>query len=77
IMKMLKEATNTGLHVLAGAQAIGLNYSVLRSAEPKKLQLGFKSPYGFGMAEMVVTFDYFVRVWKTLEYRDLRSTEQV
>lgn len=77
IMKTMKEATTAGLHVLAGAQAIGLNYSVLRSSEPKTLQLGFKSPYGFGMAEMVVTFDYFVRVWKTLEYRDLRSTEQV
>lgn len=55
----------------------GIHLSVLRNPEPAKLSLGFRSPYGFGIAKLINGFDYFVRLQKTLERKDLRSDEHV
>ena len=41
------------------------------------MNLGFKSPYGYAVAQLVSDFDYFVRVQKTLERKNLRSDSQV
>lgn len=63
----------------AGLEAMkhrGLRYSVLMSQEPKALTLGFKSPYGYGIAELVVSYDYFIRVAKTLHYKGLQDDGQ-
>jgi integrating conjugative element protein (TIGR03761 family) len=54
----------------------GLQYSVLRSAEPKELQLGFKSPYGYGISDLVVHFDYYIRTVKTLVRKDQLTDDQ-
>ncbi|MCK0508195.1 AcaB family transcriptional regulator [Aromatoleum anaerobium] len=44
----------------------GLSFGILKSREPKVLELGFRSPYGYVIAELIVEFDYYVRVVKTL-----------
>jgi len=54
----------------------GLTISLLRSAEPKKVELGFKSPYGYAIAELIVDYDYFVRMVKTLVRKDRLSDAQ-
>ncbi len=56
--------------------ARGLMFSVLRSAEPKTVELGFKSPYGYAMAELIVDYDYFVRLVKTLVRKNRFSDVQ-
>jgi hypothetical protein len=55
----------------------GLNYSILQSAEPKVLNLGYRSPYGYAISQLVVEYDYFVRLQKTLARKNLRSDDQV
>jgi len=77
IQVRMEEETTKAMASLDAAKKRGLSYSVLRSAEPKPLKLGFKSPYGYGIAELVVGFDYFVRVVKTLQHKNLRSDDQV
>lgn len=54
----------------------GLTISILRSAEPKKVELGFKSPYGYAIAELIVDYDYFVRMVKTLVRKARLSDDQ-
>lgn len=73
----LKQETQAGVQLLEQAKKRGLMYGVVRSAEPKLLTLGFKSPYGYTMAELVVSYDYYVRVMKSLARRNLMSDEQV
>lgn len=53
----------------------GLNYSVLRSRKPVDVDLGFRSPYGYAVAELIVLFDYYVRQVKTLIRKDRMSDE--
>lgn len=55
----------------------GLSYGLLVSAVPKSLSLGFKSPYGYGVAELVVSYDYFIRIQKTLGRKNVKSDDQV
>jgi len=59
-MRQLEELAQQGLHL-----------TVLRSRAPVKVDLGFRSPYGFMMALLVVEFDQFVRVIMTLQSKDL------
>lgn len=54
----------------------GLNYSVLCSREPKDVDLGFRSPYGYSVAELIVLYDYFVRLVKTLIRKDRLSDDE-
>lgn len=54
----------------------GLNITVLRNISPKEVELGFKSPYGYTVAEHIVSYDYFVRLVKTLVRKDLMSDEE-
>lgn len=58
-------------------QERGLNFSVLKSSEPQSLQLGFRSPYGYAISRLIVDFDYFVRLQKTLARKTLRSDAQM
>ncbi|QIL73095.1 TIGR03761 family integrating conjugative element protein [Diaphorobacter sp. HDW4B] len=55
----------------------GLSFSVLKSAEPQALQLGFRSPYGYAISRLIVDYDYFVRLQKTLARKTLRSDAQM
>jgi integrating conjugative element protein (TIGR03761 family) len=48
----------------------GLSFSVMASRNPKSVDLGFRSPYGYATAEAIVEFDYYVRMIKTLVHKD-------
>lgn len=48
----------------------GLGLSVMASRNPKAVELGFRSPYGYATAEAIVEFDYYVRMNKTLVHKD-------
>ena len=54
----------------------GLNLSVLRSRSPATVALGFRSPYGYATAEVIVEFDRHVRMVKTLVLKDRLSDSQ-
>lgn len=51
----------------------GLKYSLLLSARPQTLSLGYRSPYGYAVSNLIVDFDYYVRVQKTLARKNLQS----
>lgn len=61
----LQQLAETHLGKLRQMEAKGLSYSVLKSADPKSVSLQFTSPYGYMLAELVVNYDYTVRVIKT------------
>lgn len=54
----------------------GLALSVMGSRSPKSVALGFRSPYGYATAEAIVEFDYYVRMIKTLIYKDRMSDSE-
>jgi integrating conjugative element protein (TIGR03761 family) len=54
----------------------GLNLSVLASRSPVTVSLGFRSPYGYAVAEAMVAFDYHVRMVRTLVLKDRMSDEE-
>jgi integrating conjugative element protein (TIGR03761 family) len=54
----------------------GLALSVMSSRNPLIVRLGFRSPYGYATAEVMVEFDYYVRVIKTLVHKDRLSDTQ-
>jgi integrating conjugative element protein (TIGR03761 family) len=54
----------------------GLAITIMASRAPVKVELTFRSPYGYAMAETIVEFDYHVRMVKTLVLKDrLSDTE--
>jgi integrating conjugative element protein (TIGR03761 family) len=54
----------------------GLIFSILKSREPVSLELGFRSPYGYTVAGLIVEFDYRVRQVKTLVRKDLMTDDE-
>ncbi len=61
---------------LEALKARGLNYSILQSRAPVDVELGFRSPYGYMIAELIVDFDYCARVLKTLVIKDRLSDRE-
>ena len=76
IQRRLQRETREANSLLADLRKKGLSYSILQSAEPKVLNLGYRSPYGYAVSQLIVEFDYFVRVQKTLARKTLLSDEQ-
>lgn len=77
VVKMLDDHIKEAQAALDQQKARGLTFSVLQSSSPQILNLGFKSPYGYAIAQLVSNFDFFVRLQKTLERKNLRSDSQV
>jgi integrating conjugative element protein (TIGR03761 family) len=77
VAKILNKHIEDAQGALNQQKARGLTFSVLQSSSPQVLNLGFKSPYGYAVAQLVSDFDYFVRLQKTLERKNLRSDSQV
>lgn len=77
VHKRLQREIEATQKTLQDQQQRGLNYTVLRSANPVVLNLGFRSPYGYAVSSLIADFDYFVRLQKTLEHKHLRSDDQV
>ena len=75
--KLLNKHIKDAQDALEQQKVRGLTFSVLQSSSPQILNLGFKSPYGYAVAQLVSDFDYFVRLQKTLERKNLRSDAQV
>jgi len=61
---------------LKAAARKGLIFSILKSREPVSLTLGFRSPYGYAVAGLIVEFDYQVRQVKTLVRKDLMTDDE-
>ena len=76
LKKDLGQQLNRYEELLAQAKRRGLIFSVLKSKAPRQVEIGFKSPYGYGVAELVVSYDYLSRVLKTLVRKDLMSDDQ-
>ena len=76
IQKRLERETQEASKVLNELKKKGLAFSILQSAEPKVLNLGYRSPYGYAISTLIVEFDYFVRLQKTLSRKNLLSDEQ-
>lgn len=72
----LEAEIQAGKAELEVMRARGLSYGLLVSAEPKSVALGFKSPYGYAIAELMVSYDYFIRLVKTLGRKNLISDDQ-
>lgn len=52
--------------LLEQSQQRGLKLSVMRSRKPIDVELGFRSPYGYMVAELILDFDFYARLIKTL-----------
>ncbi|MES2353105.1 MAG: TIGR03761 family integrating conjugative element protein [Pseudomonadota bacterium] len=75
LRQLIAQETAAKMKLLNELRQRGLSYSVLRADPPKDVEIGFKSPYGYGVAEMLVAFDYYVRLAKTLVRKDLLSDQ--
>lgn len=54
----------------------GLNFSVAASSKPATLNLGFRSPYGYDIAKLISSYDFFVRLQKTLQRKSLQTDDE-
>jgi len=51
---------------IASFKERGLSVSIQRSSKPAELEVGFRSPYGYAIAELITRFDYLVRLVKSM-----------
>lgn len=54
-------------------QSRGLRVSILKSRAPVQVELGFRSPYGYMIVDLVLDFDYYTRVIKTMVQKNRLS----
>jgi len=57
-------------------QRRGMSFSIVRADPPVSVELGFRSPYGYSVVRLISTFDYYVRLVKTLVRKDLWSDQE-
>lgn len=62
--------------VLEQQQRRGLVFGVVASSSPATLNLGFRSPYGYDIASLISSYDYFVRLQRTLQRKSLQTDEE-
>lgn len=75
VLKHLREETVKAESMLSSIRQKGLSFSVLSSSSPVSLNLGFRSPYGYSISMLMVEYDYFVRVQKTLQRKNMQNDE--
>lgn len=75
-MDALERECDAAVKALEALKAKGMSYSVLRSKEPVKVSIEFRSPYGYAIAELVVQFDTCVRLVKTLRSKNRLSDRE-
>ena len=51
---------------LSELKSRGLNFHVLKNPKPYRVELGFRSPYGYSVITLINRFDYYVRMVKTM-----------
>ena len=59
------------------AQAIGLELSVLSSVNPLRMNLGYRSPYGYLISMVLVKMDYLIRLLRTLNGKAALSDDKM
>lgn len=57
-------------------EARGLKFSIVRADPPVDVVLGFRSPYGYAVVQLISTFDFFVRMTKTLVRKNLMADKE-
>lgn len=62
---------------LAKAKEIGLELSVMSSATPLRLSLGYRSPYGYLISMVLVKLDYLVRLLRSLNGKASMSDDKM
>lgn len=55
----------------------GAPWTLVQHRNPVKLSLGFKSPYGFMLSNLLIDFDYMARLIFTAERRDLITQKEL
>lgn len=76
LRQQLEKAINEKHAVIKTSEDRGLKLHILKSDRPAQVELGFKSPYGFMLAELICDIDYFMRIVKTLVTRNKLSTSE-
>lgn len=76
VQKRLKRDTAQAEAQLKDLERKGLSFSVLKSSRPQVLNLGYRSPYGYAVSRLIVDYDYFVRLQKTLARKTLKSDDE-
>lgn len=76
VQQALERQIASAKEMLESQRKRGLNLSVVQSERPMKLNLGFCSPYGYAISMLIVDYDYFVRIQKTLQRKNLLTDEQ-
>jgi integrating conjugative element protein (TIGR03761 family) len=76
LQKMLADEIAECVGRMDALKQRGLNIKVQVSSRPEELDLGFRSPYGYAVCELVVDYDLFVRYVKTLARKNLFSDEK-
>jgi len=66
VRRVLEAEIAAKTRTLDQIQQRGLKLSVMRSQRPLDVELGFRSPYGYMVAELILDFDYYARMIKTL-----------
>ncbi|KQP14874.1 PFL_4669 family integrating conjugative element protein [Pseudorhodoferax sp. Leaf267] len=74
---LLRKEVESAKKVLDDYKQRGMSLSILRSEQPMLLNLGFRSPYGYGVVQLVSEYDWFIRLMKTLERKSLRTDDAV
>jgi len=73
VIAHLRAETEKAQTLLNSIKQRGLSFSVLSSSNPMSLNLGFRSPYGYSISMLMVEYDYFVRIQKTLQRKNMRT----
>lgn len=74
--KRLDQQIKRAAALLDNLKRQGLNFSILKSAAPQTLELGYRSPYGYAVSRLIVNYDYFVRMQKTLARKTLVTDDE-
>lgn len=77
IAKAIEQEERSAKALLDERAKRGMSWQLLQNRSPAKITLGFRSPYGFTLSNLIVDFDHMVRMFKTAEYRDLIASNEL
>jgi integrating conjugative element protein (TIGR03761 family) len=75
LRQLLAEETAESGRRMAALAERGLRIKVQVSSQPQELTLGFRSPYGYAVCELIVDYDLFVRHVRTLAHKNQLTDE--
>lgn len=73
IEKLIVDLEAKYMRVFSQAAARGLKYSLMKSRAPQTVAVGFRSPYGYSVINIIALYDHYVLVVKSLYRRNLLS----